>query len=151
MYSFWLVLLVATLIAAYWGGLGSSRSGGASNVMRALTVGGHEFAVEVRDTALGRAEGLSGRELLAEDTGMLFIFETPGIYGFWMKDMKFPIDIVWIEGERVVGIIENVVPEPEKSIFTLTVYRPPEPVSRVLELPAGTVARYGLRTGDAVR
>lgn len=143
-----LAILAALILA---GAFLFGRGGELKTVTRPLTVGGHTFNVEVRDTALGRAQGLSGRDGLAEDAGMLFIFDAPGRYAFWMKDMKFPIDIVWIEGGKVIATTENVPPEPEKNIFTLATYRPPEPVSQVLELSAGAVARYRIRAGDEVR
>ncbi len=94
-----------------------------------------------------RAKGLSGRPSLAPHTGMLFVFETPGRYGFWMKDMKFPIDIVWIEGGRVVDIVEKAPPDDRP---TRPVYYPRRPASRVLELPAGFSEKYGLKIGDMV-
>lgn len=115
-----------------------------------LKIGEQEFRVEVVKDDLGRIRGLSGRKYLAQDQGMLFIFDTVGNHGFWMKGMKFPIDIVWVKGDRVVGFAENVPPEPGKSIFTLKTYYPPEEVDQVLELNAGTVEKYNLQVGDSI-
>lgn len=112
-----------------------------------ITVGGAEFAVEVADTAYRRMQGLSGREALAEGRGMLFLFDTPGAPGFWMKDMKFPIDIVWISGGRVLGVEANVSPDDAPS---RTVYYPPAPVDRALEIPAGSAASAGITAGSVV-
>ena len=115
-----------------------------------VVVGGTAFQVELANTAVRRARGLSGRETLAENDGMFFLFGHAGSYGFWMKDMKFPIDIVWIRGNRIAGFAENVKPEPEKSFLGLTTYYPPMAVDRVLEINAGLVKRYKLKAGDAV-
>lgn len=112
-----------------------------------ITVGGAEFAVEVADTAYTRMQGLSGREELPEGRGMLFLFNPPERAGFWMKDMKFPIDIVWISGGRVVGVEESVSPDDNPS---RTVYYPPAPVDRVLEIPAGSAATAGITAGSVV-
>ena len=114
-------------------------------------VGAHSFDVEIASTAPARAQGLSGRDGLPENGGMLFVFPSAGKYGFWMKDMKFVLDLVWIHGDHVVGVTENVLPESGRTIFTLTSYYPPEPVERVLEIPAGAVKRYGIAVGDNVR
>jgi uncharacterized membrane protein (UPF0127 family) len=76
-------------------------------------------------------------------TGMLFIFPVPSLYGFWMKDMRFPIDIVWISDNRVVGISHNIPPAAQQSLV-LPRYYPPRPVSLVLELPAGTAVADGI-------
>jgi hypothetical protein len=117
---------------------------------RSVGAGDHVFRVELARTIIEHSRGLSGRERLGEDEGMYFIFDSPTVQGFWMKDMLFPIDIIWISGERVVGFKENAQPEPGRSIFTLPVYNSPGPVDRVLEVNAGTVAKYGIEVGDAV-
>ena len=141
------VLFVASgAFAYYFFGFGKPTS-----VRRAmLSVGSASFRVEIADTPMLRALGLSGRDGLQADEGMLFLFETAHFPGFWMKGMKFPIDIVWIRGDEVKGVAERVPPEPEKSVFNLTLYHPPVEVDRVLELPAGSVARFGIKAGDRV-
>jgi len=113
-----------------------------------VTIGETILRIEVADTAMARMKGLSGHAPLADDEGMFFVFDAPGNYGFWMKGMTFPIDIVWIRGDKVVSVTENV-PIP-KSVFDLKTYYPPELVDRILEINAGIVEKYGLRVGDAV-
>jgi uncharacterized protein len=109
---------------------------------------GHRFEVEIADTIPTRARGLSYRESLPEDAGMLFIFSSSSKYGFWMKDMKFPIDIIWLKGDTVVGIAKNAQPEPEKTVYGLTKHFPPEEIDRVLEINAGLSDKYGIVPGD---
>ncbi|MBI4094378.1 MAG: DUF192 domain-containing protein [Candidatus Liptonbacteria bacterium] len=124
-----------------------------------VSLAGKTFSVLIADTAIERTRGLSGRPSLREDEGMLFLFESPGAYGFWMKGMRFPIDIVWIRGDRVVGITEHV-PVPT-SALNLPTYYPPEPVDpvrdrisngvdAVLEINAGLAARHGFQIGDVL-
>ena len=96
------------------------------------------ISVEISDTDEERAQGLSGREDLALGTGMLFVFENPAIHGFWMKDMKFDIDIVWInEAGDVLGVEKNISPDTYPEVFD-----PDEPVKYVLELKAGEADKY---------
>ena len=90
-------------------------------------------------------KGLSGRNNLPEDQGMLFIFEKKGTYGFWMRDMKFPIDIIFIDDDMVVYIVENASPGAQTP--NLTIYIPDVPVNRVLELNAGQVKKLGIKKG----
>ncbi len=114
-----------------------------------LDVDGHILHVEIADTMATRAQGLSGRERLAEDEGMYFIFPIPAIYPFWMKDMKFPIDIIWIRGEKIVGITENAaVPD---SSSGLPIYSPPTIIDKVLEVDAGLAGKLGLAEGKMVK
>lgn len=113
-------------------------------------ISGSVFSVEVVDSGKERARGLSGRESLSEGSGMLFIFEDSAIHGFWMKGMKFPIDIIWISDGKVVGWAENANPEPGVSDFDLIRYVPPRAIDMVLEVPAGTVAAKKIRIGDGV-
>ncbi len=116
---------------------------------RTLSIGDDSLEVEIRDTPKERAQGLSGRPPLAPGHGMLFIFAGPGIQPFWMKDMKFALDFVWIRGGVVVELTEDV-PPPTKENPIPQVIIPKEPVDQVLEVAAGTIESLGLRLGDYV-
>lgn len=105
-------------------------------------------AVTVAATPATQEKGLSGREGLGADDGMLFIFDRPDTYAFWMKDMRFPIDIIWIQNDAIADITTDVpVPVPGQE---LPVYFPKIPANRVLEVPAGYAKAHGLRIGMAV-
>jgi uncharacterized membrane protein (UPF0127 family) len=98
-----------------------------------VTIDGKAIKVEVAKTFEERERGLSGRAQLRDDIGMLFIFENPGIYGFWMKNMSFPIDIIWVGPDyKVVDVSARVSP----STFPKTFF-PKEPVQYVLEVVSG--------------
>ena len=74
-----------------------------------VEVGGVVFEVEIADDAAERAQGLSGRDPLPEDGGMLFVYQEPVVPGFWMRQMRFPLDFVWIgEDCEVVDVTPNV-------------------------------------------
>lgn len=106
-----------------------------------VIVSGHEYSVEVVKTAEERRLGLSNRDSLGDNEGMLFIFDAPGFYNFWMKEMKFDIDIVWISGDRVVSVSQG------KYKNEFDILRPSEKVDRVLEVNAGS----GIKKGDVVK
>ncbi len=115
-----------------------------------LSLAGQIFRVELAQTIGERTLGLSGRDELGKHEGMFFIFDTPGDNGFWMHDMKFPIDIIWIRGNTVVGFAENAAPEFGKKDWELKIYYPPEDVDKVLELSAGSVQKFGIKVGDVI-
>ena len=135
------VLAVAFKIIGFGGGPLKTAS---------VTVGAKTFQVMVASTTLARSNGLSGKDGLAENEGMYFLFGSFGNYGFWMKDMKFAIDIIWIAGDTVVGFAENAKPEPGKALWSLKIYYPPQNIDKVLEINAGAVQKYGIKIGDIV-
>ena len=87
---------------------------------------------------------------MADDQGMLFDFgPTPASTPFWMKDMNFNLDFVWIAGNKVVGITPNA-PAPLSPTENLPLYYPPEPVNQVLEVNAGWAKKNNVSVGDGV-
>lgn len=114
-----------------------------------IAVGETLVEVEIADTAHERQQGLSGRPSLSTGKGMLFLFPAPDRYGFWMKNVAFPLDILWIARGRVVGIEERVPTVPLGEDPPL--YYPAEPVMHVLEVPAGWADEHGIKPGDPFR
>lgn len=110
-----------------------------------IEVGGQEFEVEIPQTQAAQVRGLAGRESLADNKGMLFIFEPAQIASFWMKGMLIPLDFVWIREGRVIRVDKNIKPgdyQPPKSLI------PTEKVDKVLELKAGAIDKYNIEVGD---
>ncbi|MDZ7343817.1 MAG: DUF192 domain-containing protein [candidate division KSB1 bacterium] len=138
------LILVVAVLAYYLFDFGKPQAAKRTKVK----IGAAEFEVEVAATAYLRTRGLSDRDFLPPDSGMLFIFPEPMTQTFWMKGMKFPLDIIWIRGDRIVGIEKNVPPEPGVSIFGLKLYTSPAAVDKVLEINAGLAEKYGLEIGD---
>ena len=111
-----------------------------------ITVQEESFYIEYADTVEERTQGLSGRTEIEENYGMLFIFPEPGTYGFWMKDMRISIDILWItENGTIVGIEDSVSPDTYPTVF-----RAPVPISYVLETKAGEARRKGWEVGSVL-
>jgi hypothetical protein len=114
-----------------------------------LMVGDRTFTIEIADTAAKQSLGLGKRDVLSPERGMYFPFKEPHFLAFWMKDMRFPIDMVWIADGRVVDIDERVPVEPKGK--PLPTYSPSVPADAVLELNAGMAEEAGIDIGDEVR
>lgn len=111
-----------------------------------ITIDGIELNVEVVETADEMVRGLSGRTGLAEDEGMLFVYDEPGLYSFWMKDMKFPIDIIWIdENFEIIDITKNVRPDSFPQTF-----QPQKLAQYVLEVKVGFSDKNNIEIGESV-
>ncbi len=95
------------------------------------------------DTDAKMELGLSYRDSIANNSGMLFQFNEPGVYDFWMKDMHFPLDIVWIDADKnVIGIETNLSPDTYPNTVS-----PDSDMAYALEIPAGSAALMGIATG----
>ncbi len=111
-----------------------------------------DIPVELAESSEERIKGLSGRASLDAGTGMLFVFEKAERLRFWMREMEFSLDIIWISaGCQVVDISENVpAPEPGTPLADLPRYSPDAPAKYVLEINSGEAAALGLGVGDPV-
>lgn len=115
-----------------------------------ITMPNGALVAEVADTKSSRELGLSGRKSMRENEGMLFVFDAPGRYGFWMKDMNFPLDILWInQNGYVVAIESNFTPESYYYKPPKTAINGPE-ASYVLEMNTGRAEEYGLFLGSRI-
>ena len=125
---------------------------GCSNQTAYVQINDIEIPVEIVDTDDLRSLGLSGRDALPQDEGMLFVYEKPGLHSIWMKDMNFPIDIWWIGAEdsnagtlRIFDVEKNVSPETYPEIFEPSVQS-----LYVLEVNAGFADNVSINIGDEV-
>lgn len=114
---------------------------------RDITVGGSVIHAEVVSSEASREQGLSGTSGLAQDAGMLFVFERDGLWGIWMKDMNYSIDILWLDAQ---GAIITVAPDASPDTYPHVFY-PAKPARYVIELPAGWIAAHNITVGTAVR
>lgn len=112
------------------------------------TIRGHKIILELAVTPKEKQKGLGFRDSLPPDHGMLFLMNEPAYHGFWMKDMKFPLDFIWINDKTVVDLTENVPSpigyEPPASL------KPKSAADKVLEVNAGVIRRIGIQIGDTV-
>ena len=109
-----------------------------------IKINNFNLEIEVAETFSEKAQGLSGRDRILDNQGMLFVFKTPGRYPFWMKGMKFPIDIIWLDKDlKIVEINKEVQPESFPELL-----RPSVPIQYVLEVKNGWVDEHNIKQGD---
>lgn len=109
-----------------------------------LRIGDYTYRLTIVSTTEGRERGLSGRAGLAANEGMLFVYDKPQKVCMWMKDMSFPIDILWLDtGKKVVHMSKDVSPETYPASFCANA-----PAKYVIELPAGELARRHITEGQ---
>jgi uncharacterized protein len=116
-----------------------------------VTIDNHTFSVELAKTIAEQQQGLSGRNSLPQDQGMLFVFKNADRYPFWMKGMKFSLDMIFIKDDKIVTIYRNVPVPSDPKATNLPVYAPTQPANYVLELNAGQSKTYDIQNGDDVK
>ncbi|MHB8831356.1 MAG: DUF192 domain-containing protein [Patescibacteria group bacterium] len=133
------LILVGILLIIFWPIRGAMK----------VDINGTQISVMVADTEVAHKQGLSGYERIKDDQGMLFLFDQPYKYMFWMKDMKFPLDIIFIRDGRIVDMASDL-PAPKEGESPAT-FTPNEMADRVLEVNAGTAKKFGWSLGTEVK
>ncbi|MCL4358313.1 DUF192 domain-containing protein [Patescibacteria group bacterium] len=119
-------------------------------------IGKKIFKLEVATSSADQKQGLSDRPSLDPDQGMIFIFNRPGHYYFWMNRMKFPLDFVWIFDNKVVGLNLNVPPPCSRiklsrdCLKRLKLFTNKKAFNRVIELNAGSIQTAGIKINDQI-
>ena len=114
-----------------------------------VSLGGVNVTASLSTTPDSQSKGLSIKDSLNENEGMLFIFESPQKYSFWMKDMKFPIDIIWINSTgKIVHIEKNL--SPCYLLLPCPSYAPKNDSLYVLEVVSNFTNKFGVSVGDSV-
>lgn len=145
-----LLILIAVVIAliagaGIWQFYSAQMAARHSTLPKAvLKINGISLIVDVAVSEAEREKGLSGRPSLSPNEGMVFVFQTPGLNGFWMPDMHFPIDIIWLDDHlKVVYIQKNATPDSYPTVFT-----PSATSTYVLETVAGFTDEHSIKVGD---
>jgi uncharacterized membrane protein (UPF0127 family) len=109
-----------------------------------IFIGNTRIHAELADTPEKMTRGLSGRKYIDKNKGMIFSYNEPGIYSFWMKDMKFPIDIIWVgANEKIVDITKSAIPESYPKTFSSK-----EPAKYVIETNSGWCDQNNIKIGN---
>jgi uncharacterized membrane protein (UPF0127 family) len=145
-YSFGILLIIlAVALAAYALWPRALTPPMTSYTTKTISAGAHTFEVEVADTESSRELGLGQRASLPQGRGMLFVFGSPGNWGFWMKDTEFPLDMLWARQDgTITTIARNVATSTYPQIF----YPATPDALYVLEVNAGAAA--GISLGDKI-
>ncbi len=107
----------------------------------------YALLAELAETEEAHISGLSGRQGLAENEGMMFLFNEPDRYGFWMRGMEFDLDFIWIRNGEIIGVAKNVKADKSGKEKVMT---PPKEVDAVLEVAAGICDKYRISAGDKI-
>ena len=113
-------------------------------------INGQSFTLYVAKTQKEKEIGLSKYNKLPQNMGMIFIFDKPGSYNFWMRNMKFPIDILFIKDGLTTTIYRNAE-KPKDQNQNLFVYQPKFPIDKVLEISAGLSEKYNIKEGNTIK
>ncbi|MBI2268432.1 MAG: DUF192 domain-containing protein [Candidatus Blackburnbacteria bacterium] len=152
-------ILIGMMLFVYW----SSKPGNLENLVSRTTtsiqttqgqektvkIGDNKIVVSVAKTDEERRVGLSGRDSLIEGSGMLFVLEPNIKPSFWMKGVKFPLDIIWIDDGKVVEVTPDIQPV-DASTMAIPTYAPTKPADYALEIPAGEAKEKNIKAGDKV-
>ncbi len=114
-------------------------------------ISGYTLYLEIADTRVLQTKGLAGKVYLPDDYGMLFIWPQARKRIFWMKDMLVPIDIIWIRGNKIIGIENNIQPEQGVSDDQLKKYISPDLVDKVIEVRANLTKEKKFNQGDKIK
>lgn len=133
------ILVILILVSVF---LFTQNFSTSQNILR---IGSNNLKIEIVIDPSDKAKGLSGRESLSDDNGMLFVYEEPSIYSFWMKDMNFAIDIIWIDkNKKVIDITHDVRPESYPKTFSSQ-----SPAQYILEVNSGWAEKHAVEIEDS--
>ena len=155
------IMFVLIMLLGLFLGLGCAAGDGFTAVQEpaapsnaaVVQISDSSYTVDLAITPKERQQGLSGRTVLAHDEGMLFVFEEEQQLHFWMKEMLFPLDIIWIDAQcRLIDVAADVpAPLPGTGNEEIPRVQSPSPARYVLEVNAGEGARSSLQPGDPVK
>lgn len=140
---FWLLVILALLLALLW----YQNWLASKPLQQPASIGNQKISVEIVRSPWQQYRGLSFRESLPPENGMLFLFPDKQARDFVMRQMRFPLDIIFIEDNKIQSIAADLEPEgasPQK------IYSSSGPVDAVLELNGGYCARHNIKIGDLV-
>lgn len=109
-----------------------------------------KFTLEIAKTISQKTKGLSSRTSLCDNCGMIFVYKNEGFYPFWMKDTLIPLDMIWINNNNEIVSVYTAIPEINKPLTQLTIYRNNKPAKNIIELNAGEADKLGLKIGDKI-
>jgi uncharacterized protein len=145
-FNFKIVLFITIVILLGISYYGFSRYSGDT-----VDINGHTFKIEIAQSLEAKKFGLLGRESIADDEAMLFIFSDKKIRSFWMKDMNFNIDLLWIDNNTIIGLEKNMQALDYTGMgYDLPRYTSLQPIDKVLEIKSGSIENLDIKIGDTI-
>lgn len=145
------LLLIMTGAAFYFQKNGN-RFPQLSEKTATATINNHRFNLFIAKTNKEKEVGLSEKNSIDNDQGMIFVFDKPDFYSFWMRNMKFSIDIIFVNKNRIVTISPDANPSTDPSkTENLTIYKPEDPADTIIEIKGGLSSSYGFKKGQEVK
>jgi uncharacterized protein len=135
------LIIIALVVRAIWINYREARE------LDTVRVGDATFEVDVADSPFRRMKGLSGLTTLPENEGLLMIFKEKDTPTIWPKNLKFPIDIIWIDDSTVVGVEKNAMAESNLVLDGIKLYIPNQPINKVLQINAGLADKLNIGPG----
>lgn len=142
-------IIIALLLLVILNWVARPKRGGENNEKAAIRIGSTRIKVDIADDLMEQVQGLSGRDSVCDGCGMLFVYDQPQAVTFWMKDMKFALDIIYIRDKKIVKIFENV-PPPSQTGGVPKVVSSRESANAVLEVNGGFSRKHGIKAGDRI-
>ncbi|MCP9453296.1 MAG: DUF192 domain-containing protein [Nitrospira sp.] len=144
-------LILAALGALILVGRPAVGSAADSRLIPIKTPSGAIIQAEIADTPVKRATGLMYRDHLDKNRGMLFVFGQPQAWGFWMKNTRIPLDMIWLNAQKRVIHIERHVPICTKTDDSCPLYKPnTDDAVYVLEIAADLAEEYKIARGSTL-
>lgn len=140
-----LIIIVVALALIKFGGFNFFQSTNAKAI-----IDGHTFNLLIAKDDKSRQIGLSNRKSLDKNTGMLFIFPEKGIYSFWMHNTLIPLDMIFIDDNKIVYIVKNASPQSKNPGKLPIIYTPDAKANYVIEVNGGLSDEYKIKKGDTV-
>ena len=153
--KYWLIILVVLLLGGFFlsSKINLTKSHETNGTYdKKITVSGKNLMVEIAKTSQAREQGLSDREKMCSNCGMVFIFDQPDIYTFWMRRMYFDLDMLWLNRDKVVDITYSAkAPLKEEFETPKELYQSKVPADKVIEVNSGWAKKNGIKIGDKLQ
>lgn len=143
------IIIIFIIILVAFGGVIFYQFSKQAKPKSQITIAKQTFSVEVATSSAEQQKGLSGKDKLPQDQGVLFVFQKADHYPFWMKEMKFPIDIIFIKDNKIVSITHNA-PIVKKDDNNPPIYQSEVPFTHALEINSGLAKKYAFKKNDVV-
>lgn len=116
-----------------------------------IELGKSKYNFEIAKTISQKTLGLSARNTLCKNCGMIFVYSSENIYPFWMKNTLIPLDMIWLDKSGKIVTYHHAVPEPKTPVTQLKIYKNSTPAQYILEINSNDFEKLNLKIGDIIK